>query len=188
MRKYLTKKNLLILALALIALTSLTVTIIVLTRNNEEVMEEIIDPLAIPAFAPGAADLNARQDDESDEKLEAPIGGGAVTLTYAGQVNIDLSKAEASFTFKNPARSTQDLILQLVILHGDEQIVVAQSGLVPAGYSLSVMPVQRVSLLGEGLYKGQYNVLFYDPETKERAAVNAVIPVDIVTWKELPAD
>ena len=187
MLKFFNRKNIIIIVLLLITIASVAVTIFLLNRDTQDIPDMEI-PLIAPEFAPDAADKNAAAvEGGNSEKLKAPEGGGAVSLTYTDRVTIDLSRAEAKFTFINPLISTQDLILQLVILSGDEKIVVAQSGLIPAGYSLDTMPVQSISRLGEGYYTGQYNVVFYDPVTKKRAGVNTVIPVDIVAKSELSA-
>ena len=45
----------------------------------------------------------------------APPGGGAVSLTYSKDVSVNLSDKNIDLMFANPATSTADMALQLVI-------------------------------------------------------------------------
>ena len=118
-------------------------------------------------------------EDENTDKLETQEGGGAISLTYSTQVEVDLGDGQAHILFQNPARSTQDVVLQLVVGEDDQETLVAQSQLIPVGYSLDRMELEEPVLLTQGGYEGEFRVLSYDPESGEKAVVNTVIPVDI---------
>ena len=157
------KWMLLLLLLLLITLASVIMTVATLLKPST-VME--------PEYAPQSVDGNA-------EKLATQEGGGAVSLTYSTQVTVDLSDGQASLLFQNPARSTQDVVLQLVVGEDDQETLVAQSQLIPVGYSLDRMELEEPVLLTQGGYHGEFRVLCYDPGSGEKAVVNTVIPVDI---------
>lgn len=133
-----------------------------------------------PDFAPQSVDDNAhKMEDENTDKLETQEGGGAISLTYSTQVEVDLEDGQAHILFQNPTRSTQDVVLQLVVGEDDQETLVAQSQLIPAGYALDSLELEEPVLLTQGGYEGEFRVLSYDPESGEKAVVNTVIPVDI---------
>ena len=161
----------LILLLLLITYASVAINVVTLFKSPT---------VQAPEFAPQSVDDNAdKMDDAGDEKLDAQEGGGAISLTYSTQVNVDLGEDEAQILFQNPTRSTQDVVLQLVIGEGDQEMLVAQSQLIPAGYSLDCMELEDAVSLSQGGYSGEFRVLCYDPDSGEKAVVNTVIPVDI---------
>ena len=108
-----------------------------------------------PDFAPQSVDDNAhKMEDENTDKLETQEGGGAISLTYSTQVEVDLGD-------------------------GQQETLVAQSQLIPAGYALDSLELEEPVLLTQGGYEGEFRVLSYDPDSGEKAVVNTVIPVDI---------
>ncbi|MCD7769899.1 MAG: hypothetical protein LUH36_07300 [Oscillospiraceae bacterium] len=131
-----------------------------------------------PDYAPRETEENAESmGDEGDEKLEASEGGGSVSLTYSTDVTVILSDEVASLYFGNPARSTQNVVLQLVI----QDEVVIQSGLIAPGSQVSTLALLdgAADKLTSGGYDGQFVVLYYDPDTGERAVVTTEIPVTV---------
>ncbi len=131
-----------------------------------------------PDYAPQEAEENAESmGDEVDENLEASEGGGSVSLTYSTDVTVTLSDETASLYFGNPARSTQNVVLQLVI----QDEVVIQSGLIAPGSQVSTLALLdgAADMLASGGYDGQFVVLYYDPDTGERAVVTTEIPVTV---------
>ena len=166
-------KIIIVILLLLLAISAVGVTIFTLTQNNAE-------PASAPEYTPQQLDSKADKMEETDEsKLEAEAGGGAVGLTYSTAVSIDISDGTAASLFQNPQRSTQDMVLQLVVGEGDEETVLGESDLIPVGYSLSTMNVTEASRLSPGGYEGKFRVLYYNTETGEKAVVNTEIPVEI---------
>lgn len=139
-------------------------------RNSQTVLT--------PDYAPQTVESNAQPtDDQDDEKLDQPPGGGAVSLTYSKEVSIDLNSDKATLMFANPTKSNQDMILQIVI--GDTIIV--QSGRIIPGNkveSLSLIDGAK-SMLSPGGYDGKFVVYYYQQDTGERAVVNTEIPLVI---------
>lgn len=166
-------RNILIVLLLLITISAVGVTVFTLTRDNSQTA-------IAPDYAPQQVDSNAeKMEDTGESKLDAEEGGGAVGLTYSTAVSIDISDGTASILFQNPQRSTQDMVLQLVVGEGDEETVLGESDLLPAGYSLSTMKITEASRLSPGGYDGKFRILYYNTETGEKAVVNTEIPVEI---------
>lgn len=161
-----------ILILCIITLISIAVTLVVVKNS--------LTPIVPPEFAPIEIDRNAEKLSDSDnQKMEHEEGGGAVSLVYSKEVSINLSKKSINLLFQNPSKSTQDMVLQLVLINGDEEIVIAQSDKLPPGFMLKSMELLNTAKLSIGGYSGKFNVLFYAPDTGERAIVNTNIPVTI---------
>lgn len=140
------------------------------------------DVVLTPDYAPIAEESHAEAIGDGDEsKLDAPTGGGAASLLYQKKVAIDLSDKKASLLFGNPTRSTQNMVVQLVV----QDNIIVQSGLLTPGNKVTTLDLLngKESLLKEGGYEGKLIVLCYDPKTGEKAIVNTEIPVDI-TVKE----
>lgn len=133
----------------------------------------------IPDYAPGVLDPNAVPMPDDGKKLEASEGGGAVSLSYSDKVAVDLKKKKVEFYFQNPSKSTQDIVLQVIVKQGDKEVVIAQSERISAGYAIYNLDLKKDAKLASGGYKGKFNVIFYDEETKEKAVVNTNIPITI---------
>ncbi len=136
-------------------------------------------PILNPDYPPASDDPNgeAIPGDDDQSKLEHEEGGGAVSLQFRDQLIIDLSDKKAYLYFANPGRSTQDMMLQIVI---QEQVIV-QSGRLRPGYQVQKLDLLKDAekMLVEGTYNGKFVVYYYDPVTNERAMVNTDAPVTI---------
>lgn len=135
-------------------------------------------PLA-PDIAPSYTDKYSEpmDEDNDNEKLEHPDGGGAASIAFTKTATIDLSKEQASVMFGNPSRSEQDMMVQIVI----QDVIIAQSGLITPGNKISTLDLlpDASERLDTGLYLGSYIVLFYNRETGEREVVSTEIPINI---------
>lgn len=129
-------------------------------QETEEHMETI----------PGDTGGSAEQPDSSD-------GSGSVSLTYTREVTIDLSEKSAEMLFGNPGKSNQNMVIQIII----QDVVIAQSGTLTPGHQVRTLDLleNAEKLLQPGVYEGKFNVLYYHPETGEKAIVNTEIPVTI---------
>ena len=165
------KKKLLILLLLLITIAAVGVSIWAIWFRDTT-------PVLAPDYAPRQVEENAEPiGDDGDEKLEQPEGGGAVGLTYAKEVGINLSEKSASLLFANPSKSNQDMILQLVI----DDVVILQSGRLEPGNRVSVLKLLdgAEKRLAAGGYDGKFVVLYYDRTSGEKAMINTEIPVNV---------
>lgn len=117
---------------------------------------------------------------EDDEKPEVVQGGGSVTISFRDGVTYDAATKEVALFYQNPGSSTHDVVVQVILTSGENEYLLGQSGLLHAGYEVSKisgaeLPVQ----LKPGGYNGKLKLLFYDPETGERAIVDTDIPTTI---------
>ena len=135
-------------------------------------------PVLTPDFAPEQEEKYAENiGDNGDAKLPQPEGGGAVSLTYSTNVDVDLDKNKAYLFFGNPTKSNQDMLLQIVV----QDNIIAQSGkLVPGKqvYKLDLLK-DAASKLTSGGYNGKFIILYYQKDTGEKTVVNTEIPVTI---------
>lgn len=130
-------------------------------------------------YAPGKEDENIVLLPNSGDKMEAQKGGGAVSLSYSNKVEIDLKSGQVSINFKNPSRSTQSMVLQVIIKQNDNEVVVSESNRIPPSYALYELKLKENITLSKGEYEGKFNVMYYDEETDEKAIVNTNIPIKI---------
>ena len=136
-------------------------------------------PVLAPDYAPVEADVNAVpiEDESGEEKLEAAEGGGAVSMTYQKGVTVSLADQTAELMFQNPSKSVNDMVLQLLIVSQDgTETIIAQSGTIKPGNQLrSLELISGAALLSKGTYNGKFNILYYAPDSGEKAIVNGSV-------------
>lgn len=142
-----------------------------LFRKNEKTL--------IPDYAPGTIDTNAIKEKDSGKKMGVSNGGGAVSISYSNIVEVDLDKENIKMYFKNPSSSRESIILQLLILNDEEEYLIAQTDLLPPGYTLYNMDLNSNAKLSKGGYKGIFRTTYYNEETGEKEIVNSEIEVSI---------
>ena len=120
-------------------------------------------------------------EDENTEKFVSEGGGGAVAMTYSDKVTYDMASNTVYLMYGNPNASNHSLILQIIIKHGNNEYLIAQSGTIGAGYRVESLQasVDENVVLYQGVYEGVIRVLFFNPDTGEKAIVNSEIPVKI---------
>lgn len=139
-------------------------------------------PVLAPDYAPQEEEQHAETIPNDDgEKMEQPDGGGSVSLSYSREVTIALGEETAKLYFANPGKSNQDIVLQLVV----QDQVILQSGTLKPGNQVTSLELLNgaAKMLSEGGYEGKFVVLYYHPETGEKAVVNTEIPVSITVGK-----
>ena len=139
-------------------------------------------PVLAPDYAPQGEEQHAETIPNDDgEKMEQPDGGGSVSLSYSREVTIALGEETAKLYFANPGKSNQDIVLQLVV----QDQVILQSGTLKPGNQVTSLELLNgaAKMLSEGGYEGEFVVLYYHPETGEKAVVNTEIPVSITVGK-----
>lgn len=131
-------------------------------------------------FAP-KVDQAAEQMESSGEKLDEPKGGGAVSLTYSTVVTVSTEDRTVRILFENPSKSTKDTSLQLTVngQNEGEELLIAESELIPAGYKLAQMNLKDKVDLDPGKYEGNLKVLYYDSKNGEKEVVDTKIPVTL---------
>ena len=174
------KKKFIIILIILLLLLLLLIGIVVYLlfgRNEED------NTVLEPDYASIDVEENAEAiGDDDDEKLEASEGGGAVALVYSDEVTVDLSAGTLTLYYQNPTRSTQNIVVQVIVTGSDDdEYLLAQSGILEPGYMVTTLDLEEELdvTLTSGVYSGIFRLLFYDPDTGERAVVDTEIPIDI---------
>lgn len=165
------KPNLLIPILIVITIIAICVTVWALFFRNS-------GPTLAPDYAPQEEEQNAETiPGDTGEKLDNPEGGGSVSLTYSREVSISLNEETATLLFANPGKSNQDIVLQIVV----QDTVIVQSGTLKPGNQVTTLELLdgMAKKLSAGTYEGNFVVLYYHPETGEKAIVNTEIPITI---------
>lgn len=165
------RRNLLILLLLLLTIFAVGVTIWALFFRETQ------STLA-PDYAPQEEEEYAQPiPDDSGEKLEEPENGGAVSLTYSNQAEIDLSDADLTLLFANPGKSNQDMVVQVIV----QDIELVRSGRLEPGHQVTRLDLLpgAADKLSPGGYDGKFVVSFYQLDTGEKAVVNTEIPIFI---------
>lgn len=166
------KMRILIILLSIGIVVCIAVTIwAVFFREPEKVIT--------PDYAPGKLDPNAEKIAGDDTgKLETPSGGGAISLQYVDKVTIVLSDKKARLNYANPSKSTQNIVLQIVI---KDQVIV-QSERIEPGYQVRELPLLpgAEKLLSEGVYtQAVFKILSYNPETGEKAMIDTKAEITV---------
>ena len=136
------------------------------------------DVILSPDYIPPETEEHAQTlPNDSGDKMQSEDGGGSVSLTYSNQVAIDLSKEQAYLLFANPGKSNQDMVLQIVI----QDTVIVQSGAILPGHQVLTLDLLdgKASMLVPGGYEGKFVILYYNPDSGEKAIVNTEIPIQI---------
>lgn len=165
------KSNLLIILLLVVSAVAICVAVWALFFRQT-------GPVLAPDYAPIEEEPLAETiPGDSGEKLNEPEGGSSVSLTYSRNVAINLTAETAELYFANPSKSNQDMVLQVAV-HGS---VIIQSGTLKPGTQVTTLPLLEgmSRKLSAGVYEGNFVVLYYHPETGEKAIVNTEIPVTI---------
>ena len=141
-------------------------------------------PVGSPDYASDKLEPNAQVIENDDSsKLEAPSGGGAISLQYEDKVRIDLSDKKVYLNYSNPNKSTQNIVLEIVI----KDQTVAKSALIKPGYKVTELPLSdgAEKLLSEGVYNEDtvFKVLSYDPDSGEKAMVDTKAEITVTVQK-----
>lgn len=124
------------------------------------------------------------ESEPNESAPEVSQGGGSVTISFKDQVTYSLSTGKISMFYQNPSVSTHNVVVQMILVHGEDEYLLGQSGILQPGYQVTSMTVDEdAPQLSMGGYDGKIRLRFYDPVTGERAIVDTDIPCTI-TVKE----
>ena len=111
-------------------------------------------------------------EDDDSEKADVSNGGGSVSMIYALDASIRLPDGEITIYFKNPNASSHSVIVDMYIVSGGQEYLIAQSGLLAPGFGLNKLQLMPAApSLSEGIYSGLFRLHCYDPVTGEQAMV-----------------
>ena len=113
---------------------------------------------------------------DEEPKIESEEGGGSVSMIYTLTAELSLDDGKIAMYFKNPNASNQDVMLELYLATDQGEILLAESGRLQAGYTLTQMDqIEGAAILKEGQYPAFYKVRCYNSLTGERALVAPTI-------------
>lgn len=168
--------------IGLLAVLIIVIILLLLRSCGEEKGPPTLDP-----DYPTISDDPNAQPIESEPETSAPDvsqGGGSVTISFKDQVTYSLSDGTISMFYQNPSVSTHNVVAQIILVQGEKEYLLSQSGILKPGYQVTSMTVdENAPKLSEGGYNGKLRLRFYNPETGERAIVDTDIPCTI-TVKE----
>lgn len=141
-----------------------------------------IDPVLPPDTLPEQEQRAVPVGGQEEEKMPQTQGGGSVNLTFSDKVTVSLADREAKLNFQLPARSNQSMVLELLI----QDRLIFRSGSLPPGSAVERLPILEDAALQVGGYEGLFRVSFYDPDTGEKAALDAEIPVKVTVAEQFP--
>ena len=137
----------------------------------------VINPL--PSTDPNLETIGDPTDPSGGTGNEDNLGG-SVSMIYSLKAKLDLASGNINILFQNPKNSTHHVVLEMYLLNGDDRVLIASSGRIPGGSALSQMQMLADSaVLTAGTYDALYKVVYYDPNTGERALVETEI-VDVL--------
>lgn len=173
-------RNIIIVIIALIVLIALILGIWAIANaisDSKEPQETETDAPLVPDTPPEQADPNQEPLETKEDESFANQG---VRIDYKGTAVIDLSDGMAEIYFANPKKSTQNMVISLVI----DNTVVCQSQKILTGNSITKIGLlpEAKDRLSEGTYKNaKFVVGCYDPVTNEKSFVEPVIDNITVT-------
>lgn len=164
------KKNIIIYTILVSLIIICIVIIINLVNKNETAL--------VPDYAPGTIDTNAIKEQDKGDKMPTNTGG-AVSLSYSNVVLINSKEEKIKMYFKNPSKSRESIILELIITQNDKEYLIAKSDLLPPGYALYNMDLDTTLELAKGGYNGKFRITYYNEETGAKEIINTEIEVSI---------
>ena len=162
-------------------LVLLIVVILLLLRSCQGQSPAGPSKVLEPDYPQMTEDPNA--DTIPDDDSEKPVvsnGGGSVTISFMDNVTYSLSTGELSLYYQNPNASTHNVVVQVILENGEDEYLLAQSGILTPGHQVTALQADAgAPQLSVGGYNGKLKLLFYDPETGERAIVDTDIPCTV---------
>ena len=94
--------------------------------------------------------------------------GGSMTIGYSDKVLVDRATGGITMRYDHGADASHDCILQLILDNGGREYLLAQSGALHPGQSLSTMTLDgdAASRLTSGVYHGRLRINLYNGESK----------------------
>ena len=167
----------------LIALLLILIIIIIILLLRSCTGDEGDGPVILdPDYPSMGDDPNAETipDDNSGERPTVSQGGGSVSISFMDTVTYSASTGQLSLYYQNPRASTHNVVVQVILVHGGDEYLLSQSGILQPGYQVtSLQADENAPQLSKGGYDGKLRLLFYDPETGERAIVDTDIPCTV---------
>lgn len=157
------------LSMILIAIAMLGTAIYIISNDKKDSKD----------YASGDTDSNAVPIGDKNDNSSSS-GGSKVSLDYKNKVVVDLKKKKIDLYIQNPARSNQNMIVEIMASNPNEEdsyFTISKSGTIPNGYGIYELSLIDDVELKKGDYSGKFVVSFYDIKTLEKAAFSTNIPI-----------
>lgn len=125
-----------------------------------------------PDYPPQSTEQSQKPlEGDTGGKLESPEGGGAINVTYNMEVSVDLSEDRVSLLYANPQASNQNVAILIMI----DDLVIAKTDLITPGHGVDTLTLESYARerLQAGGYDGEIVIRAYDPDTGEKAMIDA---------------
>ena len=141
------------------------------------------DPVVLdPDYPTISQEPNARpiESDATEARPTVSGGGGSVTISFMDNITYNPATGQLSLFYQNPGVSTHNVVVQVILVRGEKEYLLSQSGILAPGYQVtSLQADDGAPQLSPGGYGGKLRLLFYDPETGERSIVDTDIPCTV---------
>ena len=176
-----------LIALLILLVIGIIVCVILLNTDKDPAVQNNSNNSnqIVPDYPPQETDPHqSPMDNDPGGTLEVEDGGAGVNLTYTATATVDLSEEKVTLYYANPSKSTQDMVVALVI---DDKVICRSQRITPGNQirELSLAEGVKDSLKADGSrYDAQYVVGCYNPETNEKAIVELIGSGVVVTVVE----
>lgn len=149
------------------------------TDTDTEPKTETEDGPILPDYPPIETETGLKPIPGDTDTSAPSTSGGSVNITYTTTFNLDKSDKKITFSYSNPSKSNQNVLVIIKI----DNVEIARSSLIPPGNNLTSLDItdEAVSKLVAGGYDAELVIGFYDPETNEKAMVDtkAIIKIQV---------
>jgi len=104
---------------------------------------------------------------------------GSDTITYSSMATINLKTQKISMLYKHDLDSTNDVKIELYLVGENSNLLVAESGIIPAGYQITEMSLKSgiANMPSVGTYQGLMKIIYLSDEGN--TSTNVDIPLEI---------
>ena len=152
------------------------VIVVMLIKQNDPGDDPVVLDPDYPTISqePNALPI---ENDSTEERPTVNEGGGSVTIAFMDTITYNPATGQLSLFYQNPGASTHNVVVQVILVRGEEEYLLSQSGILEPGYQVtSLQASEDAPQLSPGGYEGKLRLLFYDLETGERSIVDSDIP------------
>ena len=119
-----------------------------------------------------------KQPESGEQEENEPKNENGASFEYSGKASIDRNAKTITLYFKNPLRSTRNIVLELKgDINGKEYSFGKTDQLIP-GDKVEQLPLTIEDALPEGRYAGEFVLHFYNSEGVEEI-VNSKIKINL---------
>ena len=123
-------------------------------------------------------DDGAQQSGEDSKQEDEPKNENGASFEYAGNATIDFGARMIELYFKNPLRSTRDIVLEVKCNVNGEEVTYAKTEQLKPGEEVKQLPLLSDKALAKGKHAGDFVLHFYNSDGQEEI-VNSKININL---------